>query len=117
MLQIMQLHDLLLDNWHEFFGEFHGPLVIGVSFVIPHVPLKLILCVFSLCFLFRESVVFLFGLIEVAFIVASCSATMLLPLAQADPTEVPLALDTLHMVTAMVLFDVLFALGACFCVG
>lgn len=90
--------------------------MIGVSFVIPHVPLQLILCVFSLSFLLGETVVFFLVLIKVAFIVASCGATMFLPLAQADPTEVPLALNTLHMVTPMVLLDVLLALGACFSV-
>ena len=72
---------------------------------------------FSTLFLFFEIFHVKLLIIDVAGIIASRLCTMITPVARADPTKMMLAIETLHMVAAAILFHVNFAFGAGFRVG
>jgi len=105
ILDVVEHLNLLLNYWSQLLAESGRFIVVCVSLVVEHVPLKFVFRCFFIVSLLLEVRIFLHLVELVAFIISTCGWPMLWPLSEADPTEIVLAQLTSHMVTACTFFN------------
>ena len=79
--------------------------MVGEAFVVPHITLKLRLCVLSFGFFTSKARIFLFILVQVAFVISSSCWSVTFPITHANPTEFIATLRARHMVTSLIFLD------------
>ena len=113
----MQLLHFTFYHGHLLHGKFRCIFMIRIALVMPHVPRQLTLGFLSFVLLTAKiAIAFFLLLVQVALVVASCGASMFLPVTHADPAEFVATLIAGHVVATLVLLDRFVAARTRFCV-